>query len=263
MHRFYLPAKECAGTDILLSGREAHHALHVLRVSRGEQVTVLGGSGQRLLCTVEDCTRDRLHLRVLEREQVPPPPFEITLLQAIPKGSLMDSIVQKATELGVTRVVPLVTERVISRFNQQEGEHKAEKWRQTAVEAIKQSGSSWLTHVDAPVSPEDFIRRGEPMEMAFVASLQEHSRHPREYFMLFAKERGGRPVKVCVWVGPEGDFTPEEMQLIIDSGAKPITLGPRVLRSETAAIYCLSFVNYELTASERLTERGRTATERI
>jgi 16S rRNA (uracil1498-N3)-methyltransferase len=103
--------------------------------------------------------------------------------------------------------------------------------------------------VEAPQTPQQFLSRGEKCELSLIASLQRDARHPREHFESFMAESRRRPASVCVWVGPEGDFTPAEFNAIRASGALPITLGQLVLRSETAAIYCLSIINYELQST--------------
>ena len=249
MHRFYLPREHGRDSKLTLSGREAHHGLRVLRVRRGEKVGVLDGEGHRYLCEVESLSRDTIQLRVMERAFVEPLPYRITLMQAIPKGKLFDSIVQKATELGVFCIVPLLTERVVMQLDDDKSEVKVEHWRTVAIEAIKQCGSPWLPQVEAPISVSDLVARAEPFELSFVASLQAGSRHPREWLQNFQHTQKRKPASFCVWVGPEGDFTPGEIEAAKSVGARPITLGPLVLRSETAAIYCLSVLNYELQST--------------
>lgn len=246
MHRFYLPPEQCRDNHLLLKDGEAHHATDVLRIRAGERVVVLDGAGQELLCEIQKPERDRVELTVVQRNAVPPLPYQITLLQAIPKGKIIESIIQKATELGAHRIVPLLSDRVVTQLDDEGASAKAEKWRQTAVEAIKQCGSAWLPQVEAPISPKEYLARGEKFELPLAASLQNDRRHPREYFNTFFAEKKRLPQTVCVWVGPEGDFTPAEMNLIKSAGALPITLGRLVLRSETAATYSLSILNYEL-----------------
>ena len=248
MHRFYLLPEAGRAPNLVLTGREAHHALHVLRVRPGEQVTVLDGAGQECLCEVLEAARERVSLKVNQRRNHALPAYQLTLLQALPKGKLIESIVQKATELGASRVVPLLSERVVAHFDAEEASEKQRKWQSVAVEALKQCGAPWLPKVEAPLTPREVLARRERFELALVGSLQPGSRHPREYFRAFAQENGRRPKSVCVWVGPEGDFTPAELESIQGAGALPITLGPLVLRAETAAIYCLSVLNYELSA---------------
>jgi len=287
MHRFYLPPEECRGSALALTKREAHHALHVLRVRRSEQVTVLDGAGGGFLCEVRDAGKNAVELRVVEKSFVPPAACQITLLQAIPKGKIIEDIIEKATELGAHRIVPILSERVTTRLDERSALEKVEKWRLVAIEAIKQCGAAWLPQVDVPQTPQEFLARREKFDLSLVGSLQADARHPRECLREFEAKHGDLPANpgsvgrassravsvspnsgssgdsphrkvvsdassstsprtVSVWIGPEGDFTSEELRAIQDAGAQPISLGKLVLRVETAAIYCLSFLNYEL-----------------
>ena len=250
MHRFYLPPEECKTGPLTLAGREAHHALRVLRVRRGDRLTVLDGAGKQFLCDVESFDRDKVHLAIVQQQTIPPLPCQIALLQALPKAKLIETIIQKATELGAARIVPLLTERVITELDEKHAERKAEKWQQVAIEAIKQCGMAWLPRVDAPITPAEFLARNESFELPLLASLQPEAQHPRNYFRRFEAQHGRRPKSACMWVGPEGDFSPGEVSAITAAGALPITLGPLVLRVETAATYCLSILNYEIQSPD-------------
>ncbi len=249
MHRFYVPPSECQRNPVVLNDREAHHALNVLRIQLGERVVVLNGAGDEFLCEVLQAGRRQVSLRVLQKNSHPPLPYEITLIQAVIKGKTMDLIVQKAAELGARRIVPVLSERTVARIETDGADTKAEKWRETAIEAIKQCGSAWLPRIDSPVTPQAFLGRNEHFELSLVASLQGEARHPREHFLSFVAEHQRLPASSSVWVGPEGDFTPAEINAMRASGALPITLGRLVLRSETAAIYCLAVISYELGSS--------------
>jgi 16S rRNA (uracil1498-N3)-methyltransferase len=248
MHRFYLPPENCRKPSLRLDGREAHHALHVLRLKRGERVTVLDGAGGEFLCDVENTAKDSLTIAVKEKKFLPAPPCPISLFVAVPKGKIIESVIQKSVELGAHRVVPLLTERVVTQLDDEGAEHKRGKWQQVAVEAIKQCGAAWLPQIEAPISLKDFLERGEKPEFTLVGSLQTERRHPREWLGEFQKQNGRLPQSTGVWIGPEGDFTRAELLAIEAAGAKPITLGGLTLRVETAAVYCLSFLNYELSA---------------
>ncbi len=269
MHRFYLPPGHCAGDALRLDGREAHHALNVLRLQRGELVTVLDGGGNEFLCAVENSSRNAVTLSVSLKNFTPPPPCSITLLQAVPKGKIIESIIQKAVELGARRIVPLLTERVVTHLDEEDAGNKRDKWQQVAIEAIKQCGAAWLPEIEAPTAIEAFLARSggrqtagflkgdekcgslpkaatpTAFDLSLVGSLQKERRHPRECFREFQAQHKRLPQSVGVWIGPEGDFTPEELEAIQASGALPISLGRLVLRVETAAIYCLSILNYE------------------
>ena len=272
MHRFYLPPGHCAGDALRLEGREAHHALHVLRLKRGELVAVLDGVGNEFLCAVETSSRNAVTLSVSLKNFTPPPPCSITLLVAVPRGKIIESIIQKAVELGARQIVPLLTERVATHLDDEDAENKRDKWQQVAIEAVKQCGAAWLPKVEAPVTIEKFLAPhrsggrqtaglvGEnkkygslpkaatmDFELALVGSLQKERRHPHEVLRGFETKHGRLPQSVGVWIGPEGDFTLAELNAIQAAGALPVSLGRLVLRVETAAIYCLSILNYELS----------------
>jgi 16S rRNA (uracil1498-N3)-methyltransferase len=244
MRRFYLPPEQCRSNSLVLTGSEAHHAADVLRLKPGDEAIVLDGAGAESICLVKSATRKQVQLEVQKRSVEEPPPWQITLIQAIPKGKLFEAIIQKSTELAVWRIVPLLSQRVTTHLEGESLEHKAEKWRHTAIEAIKQCGQRFLPQVESPTTLSSWLARGEKFDLAIVGSLQGDGRHLRTYF----PDGAPKPKTVCVWIGPEGDFAPEELDAIRAAGALPITLGPLVLRSETAALCTLSIVNHELRA---------------
>jgi 16S rRNA (uracil1498-N3)-methyltransferase len=246
MHRFYVDPRE-SGNDLLeLNEREAHHAANVLRLRKGDPVVALDGQGSELACNVLNVGKRGVTLQVHQRNKVPPLPYQLTLVQAIPKGKTMETIVQKAAELGAWKVVPIITERTVTQLDEDRSESKVEKWKWIAIDAIKQCGSTWLPKIAEPIRVTTYLGSKEPSEMTLIASLQSGSKHPRLHFRDFEREHGRRPKTISVWVGPEGDFTPGEVNSIMSAGALPVTLGPLVLRSDTAALYCLSMVNYEM-----------------
>jgi 16S rRNA (uracil1498-N3)-methyltransferase len=248
MRRFYLSPTDCQADTLRLCGAEGHHALRVLRVRVGERVLVLNGVGEELFCQVEATGRREVTLRVLQRQRSPMMPHQITLVQAVPKGRMMDFIVQKATELGASRVVPVLCERSVPDWDSGESEVKRARWQAAAVESIKQCGSTWLPVVERPQDLKTLTAEAELAELNLVASLQTGASHLRERMEHFLARQGRLPRSLAVWVGPEGDFTLDELNLIQDAGAAPITLGRLVLRSETAALCCLATLQYELQA---------------
>ena len=246
MHRFYLPPESVTEGDLTLGERESHHAATVLRVREGERVAVLDGAGCEMMCTVVEVDKRAIRLTVQQKNQLDPLPYRITLLQAMTKGKSMDFIIQKSTELCVHRVVTLAAGRSVAQV--EVGAAKVDKWRAIAIDSIKQCGSPWLPVIEPPVTPREFLARGEQFDLPLVASLQGRTRHPREYISDYENEHGAKPDSIGVWIGPEGDFTPEEGNEILSAGAHPITLGRAILRSETAALYCLSVLNYDMQA---------------
>ena len=251
MHRFYLPASECREDTLKLSPRDARHAVKVLRLRLNDRLSVLDGEGGELLCRAIDVEKSSVLLRVLTRNAHPPLPCEVTLVQAVTKGKSMDVIVQKATELGCRRLVPVFSERSVIQCVEADLIQKQEKWQTIAIEAMKQCGQAWLPEVLKPTTLAEFISGtiAPGDSLSLVASLQPDATHPQRHL---ANQRAGDaqdPKRISVWIGPEGDFTPAELNAIKNTGALPISLGPLILRSETAALYALSVVNYELQTS--------------
>lgn len=252
MHRFFAPPDCTNGPEINLPPTEVRHAVSVLRSRPGDRAVILNGQGEEILAEIIDVGRRSVRLRVLHRQRVARHPCRITLLQAVPKARAMDSIIQKATELGATRVVPLLAERSVVHWDESAAAQKSVKWQTAAVEAAKQCGAAWLPEIGAPTPLASFLQDQDTAELPLLASLQPDARHPRALFDAFRSEHGRSPASVTVWVGPEGDFTPAEVNAIRNAPAFPITLGPLVLRSETAALYCLAIVSYETQGPKRV-----------
>lgn len=211
---------------------------------------MLDGAGRRFRCRVADIRKREVGLDWIATETVAKPPFSLILVAAVAKPKAMDWILQKAVELGADRIEPVVTARSISRPAADEADGKQDRWRTVAVEALKQCGAAWLTHVAAPRPLDDWLRNHDPVELAVVASLHPGALHPRVVIESFRSEHGRRPGSVAALVGPEGDFAEPELAAIVAAGAQPITLGDRVLRCETAALATLAILRHELTAPE-------------
>ena len=176
MHHFYLPPAQCRPPLLQLTGGEAHHARDVLRLAQGDRVTVLDGAGRQFLCEALDFDRQSVSLGVLETTTTSAPSVRVTLIQAVPRGKIMESIIQKAAELGAARIVPLLSERVAIRLSGGEAKEKAEKWRQCAIEAIKQCGQPWLPEVEEPLALPVLLAKGASFDLALVGSLQGDGR---------------------------------------------------------------------------------------
>ncbi len=246
MHRFYLPPDQIATPELTLAERESHHAVNVLRLCEGERVAVMDGAGNECLCELVAADKKAVRLVVKKRIEHDSLPYQITLLQAMTKAKSMDFIVQKATELCVHRIIPLSAERSVAQVDPGDAGAKVDKWRTISIDSIKQCGCPWLPEIQEPVTPREYMGRNEASDLSLIASLRADACHPREHVEGFMAVNYRAPLAISIWVGPEGDFTPAESNKIYSNGALPITLGRVVLRSETAAVYCLSVLNYEL-----------------
>jgi len=244
MHRFFLPTEKW--NDATLDASESHHALHVLRLSGGSRVTVFDGEGGEAMATISSVSGNRVHLHLGERTNQPPSACSITLAQAVPKGKNMELIVQKAVELGAAAVTPILSERTIVHLDKTDALRKRDKWATIALEACKQCGQNRLPRIAVPQTLERFFATREETDLTLIASLQPDARPIRDVFEDYERFNQRRPVSVIALIGPEGDFTPAELSLAKSHGAQPVTLGPIILRTETAALYTLSVLSYEL-----------------
>ena len=246
MHRFFLPAEALLSESPTLVGDEAHHCLNVVRHGVGDKIVVFDGRGHEATAEIVSATKREAMLRVLQRTKSAPIACRLTLAQAVPKGKNMDLIIEKAVELGAAAIVPLLSDRTVVQLDAKEAAAKRAKWQTVALEACKQCGQNWLPEVAAPVSPKAFFEQHRPTGLLLIASLQSDSRPIKPTLAAYAAEHGKPPTEVTILVGPEGDFTPAELGLAKSNGCAPVTLGPIILRTETAAIYCLSVLGHEL-----------------
>jgi 16S rRNA (uracil1498-N3)-methyltransferase len=233
----YVDAPLAVGTRVTLEGGAARHVTRVLRLRVGEALTLFNGSGGEYAASIEQSQGGRVAVaiggqRAIERES----PLALTLAQGVSRGERMDLVVQKATELGVSGLVPVLTERSVVRLTAQLAERRLNHWRAIAVAACEQSGRNRLPAIAAPVPLKDFLRSAtdgvtrlllSPGAAATLADVP-------------------RPVTaVMVLIGPEGGLAQAEQEAAVAAGFKAVRLGPRVLRTETAAIAALTLLQRE------------------
>lgn len=246
MNRFFLEAAAWNQPTVVLSESESHHVLDVLRHGVGDKITVFDGMGREATAHIVAMDGRLAVLKLGTPGMSARLPGAITLAQAIPKGKTMDLIVQKAVELGAISVAPLLSDRTIVRLDSEDVAKKREKWQETALEACKQCGQNFLPEILAPQSVASYLQKVPKEGLHLIASLQPDARPIKEVLAVHKEECGALPNAVTIFIGPEGDFTPAELALCKSQGCLPVTLGPIVLRTETAAIYCLSVLGHEL-----------------
>ena len=244
--RAFSPNSSESPGEFILSASESHHLVVVNRGRQGDLVIVFDGKGNEWECRLEDASRNAARLKVLSLQRKVHIPFQITLAQVLPKGSVMDDIVRKATEIGVAEIVPLSSERSQVHLNEERSEKKREKWHITALEAAKQCGNPWIPQIAEITQADTFMRVSQDFDLKLIGSLQAGAYSLKHALDEYFSSQNFLPGKVLWMIGPEGDFSPQEMELAMKCGFCPITLGPLVLRCETAVIYALSILSYEL-----------------
>jgi 16S rRNA (uracil1498-N3)-methyltransferase len=246
MHRFYISPENWNPDAPALTGSEAHHARDVLRMKPAEKLVLFNGRGREITAEIVDLSGAGIQLRKLHEAETPALRSRIILGQAIPKGKNMDLIVQKAVEIGAAEIAPIISDRTVVQVDLQSAGQKHAKWQQIAIEAAKQCGQNWLPQVHAPRRLGDFFLASATFDLRLIGSLQPDAQNLKEILADYSNEHQHLPGSVLMLIGPEGDFTPAELALARQHGCRPISLGPIILRVETAAIYCLSVLSYEL-----------------
>ena len=247
MHRCYLPDADFSAPALTIGREEAHHALRVLRMKEGDPCEVFDGRGHAARGRIT-AAHGGSSLTVGELEPLPdlPPMPHITLAVALAKGTNTDLIMQKAVELGAASIIPVISERTIVRLKPAEAESKAEKWRRTVLEACKQCGVRLLPTVETPQPLSDLLRRADLPATRLVCAITPQAKPLRQ---VLEAARAAHADSALILIDPEGDFSPAEYAAISQAGYSPVSLGPIILRVETAAFMALSALRYALDPS--------------
>jgi len=233
--RVYVDTPVAAGKRLIVEGSAANHITRVLRLRSGDELTVFDGNGGEFGARIEEFRKDTVIVSVDEHKTVDrESPLSLTLVQGISRGERMDWIIQKATELGATRVVPVFTKRSVVRLDDKQAERKLQHWRAITIAACEQCGRNRLPDLVTPVDffdvlPETFTPNSTRLLLSPQADLRIDD---------LRDIHGG----VTVLIGPEGGLDEVEQEAAIAAGFKAVRMGPRVLRTETAAIAALTIL---------------------
>jgi 16S rRNA (uracil1498-N3)-methyltransferase len=243
--RFYLPSDRWSSDTASLEDEEAKHCAQVIRRGLGDKVVIFDGLGNYADATIVSASARRVDLTILQHQTTPRPSASVVLIQAIPKGSNMELIIEKAVELGVNAIQPVFTERTVVRLDAKESVKKQQKWQRIALEACKQCGQNWLPVIHQPKPFSEACHNVTSDSLKLIAALQDDAMPLRSILDEVATTPGGMR-NIVFTVGPEGDFTPAEYTLARSLGFLPLSLGPITLRVETATLYGVSILQHEI-----------------
>lgn len=247
MKRAFIEPAAWRDGEVELSAGESHHILSVLRARAGDEIEVFDGRGRTARAALVAVRGKTAVIRV-DPESVRSAEhhaLSLTLFQAIPKHAGMESIIQKAVELGARTIVPVLTERVIVKLSPSAAKERLARWRKVALESAKQCKTDWLPEI-MPVMPLEQAVKSVRSDLQIFGALAPHTPALKA---LLAAFHGAPPASITLVIGPEGDLTPQEQELLIGAGFKAASFGRLVLRVETAVAFGLSAVNYEFTPS--------------
>lgn len=242
MHKFFITEGNIHDNNADIYGDDVKHIYRVLRLKEGEKININNSQGKEYIGEITYIDKNKVQVHLLEELQIQNESLvNIFLFQGLPKSVKMDLIVQKATELGVSEITPIITERVI--IKNELGEfNKTERWKRIALEASKQSKRGLIPKVKVPIEFDELLKLIKNIDLVVVPYENERGYGIKQMI----KEIDKSVKSIAIIIGPEGGFEKKEIELLSENGAKIITLGPRILRTETAGFVCVSLLQYEL-----------------
>ncbi len=244
MYQFFVEPGQIQDGKIIITGGDVNHIRNVLRMKPGEEIAVSNGiDGREYRCGIETFTENEVicSLRFIKEDAVELP-ARIYLFQGLPKADKMELIVQKAVELGVYEVIPVTVRRCVVKLDGKKAAGKVGRWQGIAEAAAKQSKRGIIPQVHSVMGMREAVEYASGMEVKLIPyELAEDMRRTREVI-----EAVGPGADIAVFIGPEGGFEPGEIQMALEAGIEPVTLGRRILRTETAGLTVLSWLMYHL-----------------
>lgn len=242
MYKFFISPEQVGETAVRIEGSDVNHIKNVLRMKRGEEILVSDGNEREYHCEIESLEEDCVIATILDIDGTTRElPIQITLFQGLPKGDKMELIIQKAVELGAARIVPVETKRAVVKLDGKKAEAKRVRWQAIAESAAKQSKRTVIPEVAPVQNFKNALEFAKSMDIRLIPYEEaENMAKTRE---AFAEIKQGN--SVAVFIGPEGGFAESEVEAAMGIGAKAVTLGKRILRTETAGLFVLSVLAYE------------------
>ena len=244
MHHFFVEPSKIQGNHIFIDGPDVNHIRNVLRMNPGEEVNVTDGSGEKVYrCAIAAIGEDTVELNIMwAQEKGMELPSKIYLFQGLPKSDKMELIIQKAVELGAFQIIPVAMKRCVVKLDEKKADSKIKRWQGIAEAAAKQSKRGVIPTVAPVMSYAQAVKMASEMDLKLVPyELAEGMPQTKQ---LIESARPGQ--QIAIFIGPEGGFDPEEIRLATEAGIQPITLGKRILRTETAGFTTIAWLMYQL-----------------
>lgn len=244
MHHFFVEPSQIQGNHIFIDGPDVNHIRNVLRMNPGEEVNVTDGTGEKVYrCAIASIGEDKVELNIMwAQEKGMELPSKIYLFQGLPKSDKMEFIIQKAVELGVYEIIPMATARAVVKLDQKKAAAKVKRWQAISESAAKQSKRLLIPEVKEPVKFSEALKLASDLDVRLIPyELAEGMDGTRR---IIQSVKPGQ--SVAVFIGPEGGFEEAEVELAKEAGFQAITLGRRILRTETAGMTVLSILMYQL-----------------
>lgn len=241
MPKFFVTKEDILSDKIILTGENMHHLVNVLRAKVGDEVFISDGAGYDYECRIGNIGKDNAELEILDKfGSVSEPKVKISLFQGVPKGDKLSLIVEKCVEAGIYDIIPVNMARCVSKLSHKDFEKKKPRFEKISQSAAKQSGRGIIPQIHSLVEFDDFLKLKGNFDLVLFPYEEERATTLKSAI----KDFGGETIAVII--GPEGGFSKEEAEKIIDAGIKSVTLGNRILRTETAGMATVFNILYEL-----------------
>lgn len=249
MSKFFIKKTDICGKIATLKGEDVGHVRKVLRLEKGDHIILCDGENTDYECVIENIDKDSLTARVENSHSSESEPFiNVTLYQGLPKSDKMDYIIQKSVEIGVKTIIPVITERTVVKIgNETDSSKKTTRWRKIAVEAAKQSGRGAVPFVSEPITFAEALKLAQNDQLKLMPYEKEKNNGLKSIINDNIIDIAENDIRnIAVLIGPEGGFTEDETAEAIEGGFFTVTFGPRILRTDTAGLYVLSVLMYEM-----------------
>lgn len=247
MYQFFVEDVQVSDSFVTIEGSDVNHMRNVLRMKAGEKVRVSTSSGKNYYCQLAEITEHLVRADILEElTEGTELPNKIYLFQGLPKGDKMELIIQKAVELGAYEIIPVSMKNCVVKLDQKKAEHKVRRWQEIAKSAAKQSKRSLIPTVQPPITYQQAVEVAKELDAVFVPYENERGMAATKE----AVERLAAGESIGIFIGPEGGFAPEEIDMAKSADMQLISLGKRILRTETAGLATLAILSYHLETLE-------------
>ncbi|PZE22717.1 16S rRNA (uracil(1498)-N(3))-methyltransferase [Paenibacillus xerothermodurans] len=264
MQRYFIEPELFADSAVVIAGEDAHHLIRVMRAKPGDEVIVSDGVSREALVRITELAKDKVSADIVERLAMNhEPAVEVWIAQSLPKGDKMELVIQKGTEIGAARFVPFISDRTVVQLDAKKEVKRLERWQRIAKEAAEQAHRNRIPEVDAPLTWKQLLQLSSQADAAWICYEKENGLELREQIRaalsvhrkdkagavvaesLAASDHSKQKATLMLIVGPEGGFSEHEIEEAEEAGCRSVSLGRRILRTETAAMVGLTCIMYE------------------
>lgn len=247
MPKFFISQEQIDGNNLKIKGKDVNHIRNVLRKKINDEITVCNIDNQKdYLCTINELEKEYINCTIVtELEKNVESNVKLTILQGLPKADKMELIIQKSVELGVTEIIPIEMKRCVVKLQEKDKIKKVQRWQKISEVASKQCGRNIIPKIGQVMSLKNICNLIDNYDIVLVAYENEKEKSIKQ-ILKEIKNNYSKEIKIAVLIGPEGGISPEEIEALTESGAMTMSLGKRILRTETVALNVASIIMYEL-----------------